>query len=88
MTETSDCPLTNDAELRVAANELTSPLKDGFPKGISQPALRALARAGYTHIDQLTAAREKDLLALHGMGPKAMGILKSALQARGKTFHS
>jgi hypothetical protein len=88
MTETSNCPLTNDAEQRAAANELTSPLKDGFPKGISQPALRALARAGYSHIDQLTVASESELLALHGMGPKVMGILKSALQERGKTFRS
>ena len=88
MTETSNCPLTNDPEQRAAATELTSSLKDGFPKGVSQPALRALARAGYTHIDQLTAASENDLLALHGMGPKVLGILKSALHARGKTFRA
>jgi hypothetical protein len=80
MAEKSTCPLTNDAEQRAEA------IKGGFPKGMSQPSLRALARAGYTHLDQLTAAREEDLLALHGMGPKAIAILKSALQARGKTF--
>jgi hypothetical protein len=86
MTEKSTCPLTNDAQQRADALELTSSIKGGFPKGMSQPSLRALARAGYTHIDQLTAAREEDLLALHGMGPKAIAILKSALQARGKSF--
>jgi hypothetical protein len=31
-------------------------------------------------------AREDDLAALHGMGPKALGILRDALKERGKSF--
>lgn len=54
-----------------------------FPKGVGNPARRALAGAGYTRLDQLTAAREGDLRKLHGMGPKALGILKQALADRG-----
>jgi len=57
-----------------------------FPKGVSQPALRALFAAGYTHLDQLTIVSEAELLKLHGMGPKAIGLLRSALNARGQSF--
>lgn len=57
-----------------------------WPKGVSQPAQRALASAGYTSVDQLVKAREDDLAALHGMGPKALGILRDALKERGKSL--
>jgi hypothetical protein len=57
-----------------------------FPSGVAQPALRALAGAGVTRLDQLTRKTEAELLALHGMGPKALGLLRAALAARGKSF--
>jgi hypothetical protein len=60
--------------------------KHDFPPGIGQPALRALITAGYTSLEQLTKVREKELLKLHGMGPKAIGILRNALGARGLSF--
>src|SRR5262249_55204189 len=82
------CPLTTSKRKRAAANKLVATVKDGFPPGVGQPALRALASAGYTSLDQLTSANEKDLAALHGMGPKALGILRSALQAKGKSFRA
>ncbi len=47
-----------------------------FPRGMSKPALRALASAGLTDLDQVTQVTEKELLALHGMGPKGIKILK------------
>lgn len=56
-----------------------------LPK-ISAPAQRALAAAGYTHLAQLTAVSEAELLKLHGMGPKALGILRQALAAQGLSF--
>lgn len=59
-----------------------------FPRGVPKPALRALAAAGYTHIDQLARVPEKHLATLHGMGPKALGVLKAALKERGKDFKS
>lgn len=59
-----------------------------FPPGVAKPAQRALASAGYTHLDQLTKARESDLATLHGMGPKALAILKAALAAKGKSFRT
>lgn len=80
------CPLTSSEELRETANQLTASIKDSFPPGVSQPALRTLAAAGYTNLDQLSNARAEDLQALHGMEPKAMGILQAALEAKGKSL--
>lgn len=60
--------------------------KSAFPAGIPKPALRALANAGYTELDQLAQVREADLLRLHGMGPKALELLRAALAARGLAF--
>jgi DNA-directed RNA polymerase alpha subunit len=56
-----------------------------FPK-ISQPALRALANAGYIRLDQLAGVSEADLAKLHGMGPKALSMLRDALAERGLSF--
>lgn len=56
-----------------------------FPK-IGAPAARALAAAGYTQLGQLTNITEAELAQLHGMGPKALGILREALIADGLSF--
>jgi hypothetical protein len=64
----------------------TTPATDGWPKGVAKPAQRALASAGYTTIDQLVNTREADLAGLHGMGTKALGILRDTLKRRGKSF--
>jgi hypothetical protein len=55
-----------------------------WPAGVARPAIRALENAGYTKVEQLAGVREADLLALHGMGPKALGALRAALKVRGK----
>jgi hypothetical protein len=57
-----------------------------LPAGISKPAQRALAAAGYTRLDQLAGVGEADLLRLHGMGPKALEVLRQALAAKGLSF--
>jgi len=56
-----------------------------FPK-IAKPAQRALAGAGYTQLEQLSHIKESELKKLHGMGPKALSILKTALAERGLSF--
>ncbi|MEU8176940.1 helix-hairpin-helix domain-containing protein [Microbispora hainanensis] len=56
-----------------------------LPK-IGAPATRALASAGYTDLENLAQATEAELLALHGMGPKAMSVLRRALEERGLSF--
>lgn len=64
----------------------TSETQEKWPRGVAKPAQRALVSAGFTSIDQLASARREDLAALHGMGPKALGILDAALKKRGKSF--
>jgi hypothetical protein len=54
--------------------------------GIGAPASRALVNAGMTGLDELGPWTERDVLALHGMGPKAMGILKQAMADGGYSF--
>jgi len=60
-------------------------MSDELPK-TSAPAARALAAAGYSRLSQLTEVSEAELLALHGMGPKAVRILREALAERGLAF--
>ncbi len=55
----------------------------GFPPKMGAPARRALENAGYTQLDQLDGVSEAQLFKLHGMGPKAMGMLRDALAAKG-----
>ena len=71
-------------------------MSDGLPRGdrpqdddlprIGAPATRALAAIGVTQLAQLTSMREADLLAIHGVGPRAVGMLREALAARGWRF--
>jgi hypothetical protein len=56
---------------------------DDLPAGIGAPARRALTAAGYTSLSDLAGVSEAELLRLHGVGPKAVGILRGALEGRG-----
>ncbi len=57
-----------------------------WPKGLSQPAIRALTGAGYTHLEQLANVNETEIAELHGMGPKGIRILREALTEKGLSF--
>ncbi|HEU5483302.1 MAG TPA: YdeI/OmpD-associated family protein [Microlunatus sp.] len=57
-----------------------------FPTGIGKVAARELAINGITRYDQLTRRTRKDLLAVHGVGPKAVRLLGEELSARGLAF--
>ena len=57
-----------------------------FPEKISAPALRALLSAKITNLSELSKFSEKEILQLHGMGPKSIPTLKSALQSKGLIF--
>jgi predicted flap endonuclease-1-like 5' DNA nuclease len=61
-----------------------SPL-DTLPK-IGAPATRALANAGITTLRQVAEHSRAELAALHGMGPKALGILEANLAEVGLRF--
>jgi hypothetical protein len=53
---------------------------------LAQPAQRALASADITTLAQLTQITEAEVLQLHGMGKKALAMLREALSARGLSF--
>ncbi|MGV3484598.1 MAG: DNA-binding protein [Planctomycetaceae bacterium] len=78
--------MTAKPELRLASDRQTDSIKDGFPSGVARPALRALAAAGLTSLAHLTRVSEQDLASLHGMGPKAISLLRAALVAKGLNF--
>ncbi|WP_205684137.1 hypothetical protein [Deinococcus sp. LM3] len=50
------------------------------------PARRALATAGITTLADLAPRTEKEVAGLHGLGPKALGLLREALRERGLAF--
>ncbi|MCU0509625.1 MAG: DNA-binding protein [Anaerolineae bacterium] len=60
--------------------------KREWPKGMGAPAQRALEAVGVMNLDDVTRFSEKELLALHGVGPKAVGIINAALREQGKTL--
>lgn len=52
----------------------------------SGPAQSALEAAGITHLEQLAEHSEAEIAKLHGMGPKALRILKETLAEHGLRF--
>ncbi len=65
-----------------------------FPEGdipwgdLAAPAQRALARAGFKRLEDFTKVTECQVGQLHGIGPKAINILRSALASKGYAFAS
>ena len=80
------CELMTDPRKRAAADEAAESVRGGFPKGVSRPALRALAGAGLRDLKSLSRVSEQEVSALHGMGPKAMGLIKAAMREAGVRF--
>ncbi|WP_137657554.1 DNA-binding protein [Listeria newyorkensis] len=54
---------------------------------IGKPATNALELLEITTLEQVAAHDEKTLLKIHGVGPKAIRILKEALADRGLAFN-
>lgn len=69
-----------------AAAESVEPGAGDLPAAIGRPATRALHAAGIATLDDVAARSEADLLALHGIGPRAIRILNEALAQRGMTL--
>lgn len=63
----------------------TKKQESDFPK-IGSPATRALEAEGYTQLKQLTKLSEAELLQMHGVGPKAVRILKETFKEKGLSF--
>jgi hypothetical protein len=77
--KSSDCPTCPYCELNRKP-------KEGFLSLLSAPARRALEDKGITTLKQLSKYGERDILALHGMGPSTIPKLRSALEAEGLSF--
>lgn len=52
-----------------------------LPNGIGKTAARVLSINGITSLRQVAEHSRKELLAMHGIGPKAIAILGEALAA-------
>lgn len=57
-------------------------MSTNLPK-IGRPATNALAHIGITTMKQVAKMTEKELLMIHGVGPKAVGILKAEMRKIG-----
>ncbi len=58
------------------------------PKGLARPAQRALANAGVASLGELAERTEREIAALHGMGPNAVKTVRAALDAEGLSFRA
>lgn len=57
-----------------------------LPIELAAPARRALVGSGYLRLEQLAKISEADIKHLHGIGPKSLTQLRSALSAKGLSF--
>ncbi|MEU8234248.1 hypothetical protein AB0C12_32070 [Actinoplanes sp. NPDC048967] len=53
---------------------------------IGAPATRALTAHGVVRLEQVAELSEREVQALHGVGPYALGRLRTAMEASGLTF--
>jgi uncharacterized protein YdhG (YjbR/CyaY superfamily) len=77
--KTSDCP-----NCPICAEK--EKLKTGPFTKLSAPAQRALKNVGIIDLKDLTAFTEKEILALHGLGPGSLPLLKAELKAKRLSF--
>jgi predicted flap endonuclease-1-like 5' DNA nuclease len=54
-----------------------------LPDEIGRTAARELSLNGITSLEQVARHSRQELLAIHGVGPKAIRILEEALAAEG-----
>lgn len=57
-----------------------------FPASMGKVARRELAVHGLTQFAQLADRSERELLDIHGVGPKAIRILREELRLSGLSF--
>ena len=78
----------NDLKARQEVDSVTDSSRLVMPEGLAAPALRALAEAEITTLDDLRFVTESELLAMHGIGPRAIRIIQMAFNRRGWTLQS
>ena len=77
--KSSDCPTcpTCEADAKPAT---------GFLSKLSNPARNALEAKGITTLTELAKYSEREILKLHGMGPRSMPTLRKELMDAGLSF--
>jgi len=65
---------------------MTGSEQSELPHAIGKVARRELALNGFTDLESLTVVSAAELLAIHGVGPKAVRILDAELAAQGLSF--
>ena len=72
---------------QVAAGDTVAAGEVGdLPRAIGRPATQALISAGITTLTRVAELTEAELLAMHGVGPKAVRILGEALSTTGRAL--
>lgn len=79
--KTSACPVCPEC----SSEEMNNKYCEELP-AIGAPAFRALDHIGIKSLADLTQYTEKELLAQHGFGPRALRLLDEALQNKGLKF--
>lgn len=77
--KSTDCPTCPTCEGEQKPNS-------GFLSLLSNPARRALEYEGITTLEKLSEYSEREVLKLHGIGPRSMPLLREALQLQGLSF--
>jgi DNA-directed RNA polymerase alpha subunit len=77
--KSSDCPTCPTCEAD------TKP-ETGFLSKLSNPARSALEAKGITTLTELATYSEREILKLHGMGPRSIPTLRKALMDVGLSF--
>ena len=77
--KSSDCP---SCPICAAQNKPET----GFLALLGAPARNALEHAGISTLTELSRHSEREILALHGMGPRSLPLLRQALQEAGMAF--
>ena len=77
--KSSDCPTCPVCEQQRQPTE-------GFLSLISAPAWRAMEREGIKTLIQLSKRSEAEILALHGIGPGSIKMLRKSLATEGLSF--
>lgn len=57
-----------------------------LPDEIGKTAARELSCNGISSLEQVATHSKKELLSIHGVGPKAIAILEDALAAKGLRY--
>lgn len=70
------------ATKKASAVKVSAVKAGAIPSAVGRPALRALEAAGITTLAEAARRNPMDLAKLHGVGPKALGVLAEAISGR------